>query len=324
MSGNNLSRDSAEQIMDRLFTGEEPPELVGAFLTAMAIKRATGSEIAGFATSLRNHALPARFQESPLLDLCGTGGGKSTFNLSTGSSLLAASCGAKIAKHGNRAVTSQCGSADILEAMGYQITSSPSQKQAELTNHGFTFLFAPDYHPAMKAVGPIRRSLGIRTVFNLLGPLANPAHVQRQVLGVFDPRDMEPVAHALAELGTDHSFVVSSHDGLDEISPLGATDYIEVRGKEFRKGSWTPADFGLQTFPPQSILPGNCLEQNQQILFDALQGKDQARSAMLIPNAAVALYLAEIAGSIQDGASLAKESMASGQAAVHLENFLPA
>ncbi|MDK3158549.1 anthranilate phosphoribosyltransferase [Kamptonema cortianum] len=280
----------------------------------MQTKGVTGEELAGFARGMRSHALQLDFGIENLVDTCGTGGGASTFNLSTGAAILAAACGAKVAKHGNRAVTSHCGSADVLEALGVPLESDEAQHARRLEECNLVFLFAPSHHPAVRHVAPVRKALGIRTFFNLLGPLANPAGAKRQIVGVFDKEAVEPVAQALQLLGAERAFVVHAHDGLDEVSPCAPTSYIEVRGEFINRGTWNVEDFGMSPLPGNSLEAASDIPGNAEILRDALSHFESGRSEALVPNTAVTLVLAGVADNVTSGAEMARNAIRSGLA----------
>lgn len=321
IGGGNLTVLEAERVMSSLMLGEVHHGVIGAFLMGMQVKGVTGEELAGFATGMRKQAVQFDFEVDRLVDTCGTGGGRATFNLSTGAAILAAVCGAKVAKHGNRAVTSKCGSADVLEALGVPIEGNLEQQRKRLAETGLVFLYAPSHHPAVRHVAPVRKALGVRTFFNLLGPLANPAGAKRQVVGVFDVRNLEVVAEALQILGAEHAFVVHGQDGMDEVSPCAPTDYREVRGTEIISGVWTPSDFGMEPLAPSDLDHGDGIAENAVILKEALTDPTSLRSAALIPNTAVTLVLAGVAESVGQGADMARSAVASGEAGRLLERL---
>jgi anthranilate phosphoribosyltransferase len=275
---------------------------------------------------LRRRAAPAPApargtDDAHLVDTCGTGGGIPSFNLSTGAAILAASAGAKVAKHGNRAVTSSCGSADVLEALGVNVSSEPEGAARLLDRAGIAFFFAPTHHPALRHVGKVRRELGVRTVFNQLGPLANPAGARRQLVGVYEPGLVRPMAEALLDLGAERALVVYGEEGLDEISPCGPTLTALVAEGAVRDGKATPADFGLEPLSPSALEPGEDAAQNARILREALTDPVSPRCGALLPSAAAALWLAGLAKDFREGARLAREAVASGRAAKTLERF---
>lgn len=312
--GVDLTAEEAERAMSNLMLGEVHNGLVGGFLAAMELKGVTGIELAAFVKELREHAVEYRFDELNLVDTCGTGGGSPTFNLSTGAAILAAAAGAKIAKHGNRGLSSPCGSADVLEALGVPISGTLEEQKRRLDEYGLAFLFAPNHHPAIRHVAPVRKALGIRTFFNLLGPLANPAGARRQLIGVYDERKLDTVADALLELGVDHAFVVRGEDGMDEISPCATTAYIEVKQGTHTSGSWSPEDFGIEPAHPDQLRHGSNVQESADILRESLSGKTSPQSEALLPNTAITLVLAGLADSPKTGADLARAALEDGRA----------
>ncbi len=309
-AGHALSRDDATGAFDNIMAGEGSPAQVAALLVALRVKGETPDEVAGAATALRRAmvTIPAA-DAARLVDTCGTGGGSvTTFNISTAAALLAAGMGVRVAKHGNRSFTSACGSADVLEALGVSIEIAPAEMAGVLEEAGIVFMFAPLMHPAMRHVGPVRRELGIPTVMNIVGPLANPAHAGRQVIGVAERDRMPLIAGALAHLGTVHALVVHGEPGMDEISPLGTTSVLEVR--DGAVASWTidPRDYALPPADPADLAGGGPA-QNAAIIVDVLAGGGApgARSAVLL-NAAAALYVAGLAESY--GAAVARSAAA--------------
>jgi len=319
-AGESLSLAEAEGLMDCLASGEVPEGLIGGLLVASRQKGYAAEELAGFALSMRRHAVAIPHSVPEVIDTCGTGGGPSTINLSTGAAIVAAAAGAKVAKHGNRSVTSICGSADVLEALGVPIDLDPERHAAALHEVGLAFLFAPLLHPAMKAVGPVRRSLGVRTIFNVLGPLANPAGAKRQVVGVYDIDLLEPVASALALLGTERAYVVHASEGFDEVSALGITHYRRVEGSKVTTGEWSPETFGIRTTLDRDWLnSAESVKENADKLYKTLDS--QSLAEYLIPNAGVALALAGVVDHVSDGAALARETIRSGKAIQKLEDM---
>jgi anthranilate phosphoribosyltransferase len=259
-----------------------------------------------------------------LIDTCGTGGdGRGTFNISTIAAIVAAAAGATVAKHGNRAVSSACGSADLLSALGVVIDLDATQMSAVLRRTGIAFLFAPKLHPAMGAVAGVRRELGVRTVFNVLGPLTNPAFARRQVLGVYAPHLVEVVARVLQALGAEHAIVVHSRDGLDEISVSAPTRVAEVRKGEIRVYEITPGDVGVTTHDLDAVAGGDAAE-NARIATAVLDGEGGARRDIVIANAGAALYVAGIAPTIREGVEIAWQAIASGGARAKLEELIAA
>lgn len=322
IQGADLTRQEANEVMHALMSGAFEDAQTGAFLTAMRIKGARPEELAGFAEAMRQSATGLASDHPDLVDTCGTGGGPATFNLSTAAAIVAAAAGAKVAKHGNRAVTSNCGSADVLEALGVGLQSDPEQLLKALENVGIVFLFAPNHHPAMKHVGPARKALGVRTVFNQLGPLANPAGAKRQLVGVYDPDMVRPMAEALLLLGAERAFVVHGELGMDEVSPCGKTLVAEVFNGEVRDSVLTPRSFGLEPLDPGALAPGKDAKENAKFLKEAVTKQDSPRSLAVLPNAAVALLLAGVATDLKDGAERAREAVRLGQAANTLKELV--
>ncbi len=314
LEGRDLTMVEAGDAMAQLMLGEVHHGLMGGFLVGMQMKGVTGDELAGFAKSMRSFAVGMPVDVETLVDTCGTGGGTATFNLSTGAAILAASCGAKVAKHGNRAVTSHCGSADVLERLGVPIEGTVDQLRGRLDRSGFLFLFAPNFHPAVRHVAPVRKALGVRTVFNLLGPLANPAGAKRQMVGVYDPANMVPMAEALVKLGVEDAFVVHGSDGMDEVSPVADTFYIRARGGTMENGTWKPEDFGVSGVTAEELVGGGSADDAAEILKSALSGSHRGRSEALVPNTAVTLVLAGLATDVAQGAEMARAALAEGRA----------
>lgn len=316
IEGASLDSEGMAEVMGSIVDGAASPAQVGALLTALRLRGETEEEIAGAAVALRRRALPfpAGDAAGELLDTCGTGGdGAGTVNVSTLAALVAAAAGARVAKHGNRAVSSSCGSADLLAALGVDTGVSPAVAGRCLEETGFAFLFAPLYHPAMKAVAPVRRELGFRTIFNMIGPLCNPAGARRQLLGVFS-RDMVPVmAGVLRRLGAVRAMVVSSEDGLDELSVSAPTLVAELDEGEIRIRTLEPARLGLGNHPPESLRGGGA-EENARLAMEMLEGgKGPVRDAVLL-NAAAAIAVAGIAPGVEEALPLAAKAVDGGGA----------
>lgn len=326
LAGRSLERAAARAVLDAIFAGETSPIQVASFLTALRMKGESPEEIAGMAEAMRSCAVPVPGEWADLLDTCGTGGDRSgTFNISTTVAFVAASQGLKVAKHGNRSASSQCGSADVLEALGAHLEFSPEHAARLLDEHDLTFLFAPRYHPAMRHVGPIRRELGFPTVFNLLGPLCNPLRPQRQVLGVYKPELVDLMAGALQALGVQRALVVHGHGGLDELSLAGPSAIAEVMGDgSIRRYQADPAAYGLEPAPIQALLGGDAAT-NAGIIRGILAGdiRDARRSAV-VWNAAAALLVGGAASDLQEGVGLATRALDSGAALRKLEAFTAA
>ena len=314
LEGADLDRNEARNLMMVFASGGFVPEQAAGVLVALQMKGAKPQEIAGMAELLREHALQMNHEYENLVDTCGTGGGRPTFNLSTGAAIVAASCGAKIAKHGNRSVTSKCGGVDVLEALGVRMSADPERLSRMLQQTGIVFLFAPNHHGSMKAIGPVRKALGVRTVFNQLGPLANPAGATRQLIGVYDQKLVKPMADALVLLGAEHAFVVHSADGMDEVSPCNLTDYAEVADGTVRTGTFHPSDFGFDPLPESALTQGNDVKESAERLMAALDYSQPHRSLALVPNASVALLLAGSFSTISDAAAATLRAIEEGEA----------
>ncbi len=315
-----LDVEQAQNLMRRLLAGEAGEMQLAALLGAMAARGETAEEIAGFALAMREAAVPLPLSEAErglLVDTCGTGGdGSGTFNISTAAALVAAAAGARVAKHGNRAVTSRCGSADVLEALGVPIGLEPVAAAEALRQHGFCFLLASNHHPGMRAVMPVRRGLGVRTIFNLLGPLLNPAGARRQVMGVFSRAVMRPVAEAMPLLGVRHAMVVHGAGGLDELSLSGPSEMVLVRGEEGRytvtDQRLTLAELGLSPAPLTALAGGSDARENAAILRAIFAGERGPRRDVVLLNAAAVLVVAECVADIAVGIQVAAEAVDSG------------
>jgi anthranilate phosphoribosyltransferase len=328
ISGRELTAEQAEELMEELLSGRvETPEIV-QLLLALNARAYRPAELAGFARAMRLHASKV-FAEGEILpermvDTCGTGGDDSgTFNISTAAAIVAAAAGARVAKHGNRAASSKCGSADVLEALGVQIDLPFEQIGRGIREIGIGFLFAQAAHTATRHATPARKQIGVRTVFNLLGPLTNPAKAQAQVLGVFSEDVVDVVAGALSELGTEHAFVVHGAGKLDEISLAGPTVVAEVRAGSVRRLSVTPEDFGKKPAPLAAIRGGS-LAGNAALIQNLLGGaaereEDRARRDIVVVNASAALLAAGVAANFREGAELAEKTLRDGEAARKLD-----
>ncbi len=317
-----LTREEALGTMLEIMGGEATPAQIAAYITALRLRGETPAVIAGSAEAMRQkftavHALPGA-----VADTCGTGGdGAHTFNISTAAAFVAAGAGVTVAKHGNRSVSSKCGSADVLAALGVNIEASPEVMAACLENIGIAFLFAPSLHPAMKfAIGP-RREIGIRSIFNILGPLSNPAGAQHGVLGVYSAELVPVLAEAAASLGARHLFVVHGHDGLDEITTTAPTLIAEACDGNVRTFELAPADVGLPVAKP-SDLAGGDPSHNAEIIRDILRGASGPKSDIVCLNAAAALVAVHKAANFQEGLAVARESIVSGRAAKKLEALI--
>ena len=314
----SLSQNQASFLMEGWLQEAIPPVLSGAILAAIQAKGVSADELAGMAKILKSQSLQKETPQydQPVIDTCGTGGdGASTFNISTAVAFVCAAAGIAVAKHGNRSASSKVGSADVLEALGLNLSAPPEKVQAALKEVGITFLFAPGWHPAMKSVAPLRRTLKVRTVFNLLGPLVNPLSPTGQVIGVFDPQFLTPMAEALNQLGTPKAIVLHGREKLDEAGLADVTDLALVSQKEVEVTSINPQELGLE-IAPTTALQGGDITENTTILQNVLQGKGtQAQQDVVALNAALALQVADAVswGDHQQGIKLAKEVLASGE-----------
>jgi len=318
LAGKALTRAQARAAMGAVLDGEASDAQVGAFLAALRVRGETVPEIVGFAEAMRARARRVKISRTPLLDTCGTGGdGSGTFNISTTVAFIAAGAGAAVAKHGNRAVSSRAGSADVLEALGVRTDLTPEQVRALIEEVGIGFLFAPTHHPGVGRVAPVRRQLG-RTVFNLLGPLANPAGAPHQVLGVYAAALVRPVAEALRALGGRSALVVASRDGLDEVSLSAPTAIARLKGGRVTLEEFEPEHAGLKR-RPLSALKGGDAKRNAEILLAVLEGRPGAPREVSLLNAAAALQAAGLAKTWREGVALAAESIDSGRALAALE-----
>jgi anthranilate phosphoribosyltransferase len=318
----DLSEEEAAGVMREIFSGEATPAQLGAFLVALRLKGETINEIAGMARVMREHAVRVDVGDDDLLDTCGTGGdGQGTFNVSTAAAFVAAGAGARVAKHGNRAMSSGCGSADVLEALGAKIALGPEGVADCIRQVGFGFMFAQAFHPSMKhAAGP-RREIGVRTVFNILGPLTNPAGATRQLVGVANRHLAPRLAEVLKRLGSRHALVVHGHEGVDEVSLSGPTHVHEVIDGETREYTVSPEEFGLTSAPTGSIR-GGTPEQNASIMRRILSGEPGPLRDVVLLNAAGALVAGDIVQDLADGVKAAAAAIDSGAAKQRLEGFV--
>jgi len=329
-AGAKLSEVEAASVMEEIMTGVATPSQIGAFLTALRLRPGgeTIEEIAGLARVMREKAIHVHLEEQVAeraMDTCGTGGdGAGTFNFSTAAGILAAAAGAAIAKHGNRSATSRCGSADVLEALGVRIDLGPEQVACCVQEVGFGFMFAQAYHPAMKYVGPTRREIGIRTVFNILGPLTNPAHTRYQMLGVADGSLLRKMGEVLLLLGCQHALIVHGEDGIDECSLSAPTRICEVRhGQELHEYTITPEQVGLTSHTDPQAFKGGDPTHNAVMLRDLLGNyADTPTTQMLCLNAGAALLTSEQVGSLEDGVKLARATLREGKAKGKLEDAI--
>lgn len=305
-----------------LTSGEATETQIGAALTALRIKGATATELAGFAKIMRENAVGPTHRHEDLVDTCGTGGGVPSFNISTASSFVAAAAGVRIAKHGNRGVTSAYGSADVLETLGAKIQTDWDVLTRMLELTGIGFLYAPAHHPAMRHVGKSRKDLGFRTVFNQLGPLANPAGAKRQLIGVYDPKLAFPMAEALMKLGTERALVAHGEDGLDEISPVTHTRFALLWDGELSEGILSPTGFGLKPITAAAIQPGSTAKENAALLREAVTVVDSDRCTAILSSAACAIWIAGLTPDRRSATEKAREVVASGAAREKLEEFI--
>jgi anthranilate phosphoribosyltransferase len=318
--GEDLAAEEAARVLREVMEGAASEAQTAAFLIALRTKGETVHEIAGLAATMR--ALALRVDAgADLVDTAGTGGGRPTFNVSTTAAFIAAGAGCRVAKHGNRSATSQCGSADVLEALGARLDLEPGEIARCIEAVGFGFMFAPRHHAAMKHVVPVRKALGVRTIFNLLGPLTNPAGATRQVIGVSDPARLEAMAAALAELGTDRALVVSSADGLDEFSVSGTTRVVELRDGRLTSYDVTAEQVGLEPAPDGAVGAGTP-DANARVLRRVLEGEPGTERALALLNAGAAIYVAGRADSVRAGVERARQSVDSGAALRVLEDYL--
>ncbi|MDR1390043.1 MAG: anthranilate phosphoribosyltransferase [Treponema sp.] len=317
----NLGFAAAQEVMDEIMGGRASEIQMAAFLTAMAVKGETIEEISGSAAGMRKHCIRI-LHDMDVLEIVGTGGGKSnSFNISTTSSLVISAAGIPVAKHGNRAASSKSGAADVLESLGVNITASPEKSLELLKSIGLCFLFAQNYHISMKYVAPVRRELGIRTIFNILGPLVNPAGANMELLGVYSEDLVAPLAQALSNLGVKRGMVVYGQDGLDEISMSAPTSICEFAGSAPDTYTITPEDFGF-TRCKKEDLTGGTPEENARITRGILQGGTGPRRDAVLLNSGAAIHIARPELSIQKGIALARETIDSGKALAQLEKFV--
>lgn len=319
LDGEDLSRDEARSVMDTIMSGEATPGQIGGFLVALRLKGETADEIAGSAEAMRAHAIPVHPKRDDLVDTAGTGGdGGRTFNISTAAALVAAAAGAGVAKHGNRSVSSASGSADVLEQLGFRLDLEPERIAQSIDELGFGFMFAPTHHPAMRHAGPVRRELATRTVFNVLGPLTNPAGARAQVVGVYSPLLVPVIADVLAQLGARRAFVVHGAGGIDELSPAGPNLVCEVVDGTVRQREIDPLELGIERCDPEELRGGTPAE-NAQNIREIFAGSTGGRRSAILLNAAGAIAAGGHAKDLKEGIGLAREALDSGAAAERLE-----
>ncbi|MDX1931384.1 MAG: anthranilate phosphoribosyltransferase [Capsulimonadales bacterium] len=314
--GDSLTEEEAGAAMASIMEGTATPSQIAAFLVALRMKGETVAEITGLARAMREKAVRVEVTRRPLVDTCGTGGAvMKTFNISTTAAFVAAAAGVVVAKHGNRAATSICGSADVLEALGVHLTVGPEVVARCIDTVGIGFLFARSYHPAMRHAAPVRSELGIRTVFNTLGPLTNPAGATRQVIGVYDSSLCRPLAEALMRLGAEHVLVVHGMRGLDEISTWEETIIAEGRDGRVTTYLVGPEDLGLTPAKPEEVTGGCDARDGARILLDILEGKDRGpRRDIVLANAAAALVVGGVSATLREGVTVAADCLDSGAA----------
>ncbi|ARY90776.1 MULTISPECIES: anthranilate phosphoribosyltransferase [Lacticaseibacillus] len=317
----DLTFEESRAVLDEIMSGAASEVQTASLLTALTAKSPTIDEIVGAAASLRSHAL-AFPETEDVLEIVGTGGDHAnTFNISTTSAIVVAATGTKVTKHGNRAASSKSGAADVLEALGLDINETPAVSYESLQKNNLAFLFAQEYHKSMKYVAPVRKQLGFRTIFNILGPLANPAHPTRQLLGVYDETLLEPLANVLKKLGVTHAMVVHGRDGLDEITTADETIVVELRDGHLTKYTITPEQFGLARSQRADLI-GGTPETNAQITRDILAGNPGPHRDIILLNAGAALHLAHPELSVQQGIALAAQTIDTGQALEELHRLL--
>ncbi|HEY1315827.1 MAG TPA: anthranilate phosphoribosyltransferase [Gaiella sp.] len=320
--GRSLSRDDAREVMGVVMRGEATPAQIGGLLVGLRAKGETVDEITGFAEAMREHVLPVTPTRAPLVDVVGTGGdGARTFNISTAAGVVAAAAGAAVAKHGNRAASSACGSADVLEELGLTLELPPERIAASIDEHGFGFMFARAHHPAMRHAAPVRQELGTRTVFNVLGPLANPAGARDGVFGVYSADLARTYAEALAGLGARRAFVVHGSGGIDELTPAGPNLVVEVVGGVIRESELDPRDVGLERSDPTELRGGSPPE-NADAIRRVLEGERSGRRDAVVLNAAGALVAAGVVDDLAGGVGAAAQVLDTGDAGATLERLV--
>jgi anthranilate phosphoribosyltransferase len=319
LDGHDLSREEARAVMNEIMEGEATPAQIGGFLVALRLKGETADEIAGCAEAMRAHALQVRPKRDDLVDTAGTGGDAArTINISTAAALVAAAAGAGVAKHGNRAVSSASGSADVLEALGFRLELPPTEIERSIDELGFGFLFAPTHHPAMRHAAPVRRELAARTVFNVLGPLTNPAGARAQVVGVYAPSLVRTIAEVLAQLGSRRAFVVHGAAGIDELSPAGPNLVCEVVDGGVRERTIDPLELGVPRCDPAE-LRGGSPGDNAKAILAVFRGENGGKRSAILLNAAGAIAAAGQAADLREGLEIARDAVDSGAALARLD-----
>jgi anthranilate phosphoribosyltransferase len=322
LDGRNLTRAEAREAMQEIMRGDATQAQIAGFLVALRAKGETADEIAGCAEAMREHVLPVQPTRTDLVDTAGTGGdGKHTLNISTAAALVAAAAGAGVAKHGNRAASSQTGSADVLESLGFELDLAPERIAQSIDELGFGFMFAQAHHPAMKHAAPVRRELGTRTVFNVLGPLTNPARARAQVVGVYSATLVRPIAEALVQLSAHRAFVVHGADGIDELSPTGPNLVCEVVDGGVRERTIDPAELGLEPCRIEELAGGSPAE-NAALIRRVFAGEQSGRRSAILLNAAGAIAAGGHADDLREGLELARAAIDSGAAAARLDELV--
>jgi len=324
-SRRDLGTEETAEVLAEIMGGEVSEIQIAAFLVGLRTKGETVDELVGLARTMRELAAHVSTQRDELLDTAGTGGGRTTFNVSTTAALVAAGAGCIVAKHGNRSATSSSGSADLLEALGARIDLDPVGVAACIEQAGFGFMFAPAHHQATRFVIPVRRELAVRTIFNLLGPLTNPAGASRQLIGVSDASYLDTIAGALARLGVERALVVAGEDGLDEVSSSAVTRVVEVNGEEITRYTLAPSDVGIELADPSDpLLSGGSPLHNAEVTRAVFEGAQGAHADLVLMNAGAAIYSAGASDTIAGGVELARASLSSGMAAKALERYIGA
>jgi anthranilate phosphoribosyltransferase len=322
IAGTDLTQDEMNEAFDLIMAGETTPAQMGGFLIGLRMKGETVSEIAGAAASMRRHAVLVDVGGKPVVDTCGTGGdGSNTFNISTTAAFVVAGAGVAVAKHGNKAVSSKCGSADVLDALGVKINVAPDIMEESIRDAGIGFLFAPALHPAMKHAMPVRKEMGVRTIFNMLGPLTNPAGAKGQILGVFSPELTEPFANVLKELGSDRALLVHGNDGMDEITTTTTTRISELRDGRVTTYDFDPTEH-IDNYADAGDLAGGDPSQNAEIVRDILNGTPGPKRDIVCLNAAGAIIAGGRADSFKEALPLACASIDTGKALLALEGLV--
>ncbi len=321
-SGNDLDADRAHAAMSEIMSGAATPAQIAAFIVGLRMKGETVSEMSGLVRGMKDAAVQVQLDGDGILDIVGTGGDRSgTFNISTTAAIIAAGAGARVAKHGNRSMSSKCGSADVLDALGVAIELDPDANRQLFHDTGFAFFLAPQYHPAMRFAGPVRRELAIPTVFNFLGPLSNPAGATSYAIGVADGTMAERMIRVLAETGAERAFVYYGEDGLDELTITGPSFIWRLREQEITHAEFTPEDFGMERAPLASILGGD-VSENVRIVRDVLAGARGPQRDVAVINASAGLVAAGLADGFIEGTELAEEVIDDGRAKAKLEEIV--